>query len=242
MLTASPNAPTKIISWSGRSWVNRELQAFCGTYELDQASGLYFASETPKGHRRLISRLFLRLPEELREAALYLGLTVSTTSARKTRSGDQSAVYGAWDRGHAQISPHLEMTETSLSDALAMPHLLHECAHLFWSIQSAAAKARYTRAMVALVVPAFVEVTTYAQHFFDEWQDSRALNGFAAAHRENRALEKWVTESFCESAARLHCPDYKAEEGREVDDLLLARREAMERCFTLSLDCRMAVA
>ncbi len=237
-----PTNTIKIVSWTDRSWVRRQYQQFCGRYELDEKSGLYFDQETPLAHRKLILRTFLKLPKQVRQAALYLGLTVSTTSNRSTLSGDQSAVYGAWDRPHSQISPHLEMTETSLTPELVFPHLLHECSHLLWAIQTRAAKAAYTNEIRTQVDDDFIEVTTYAQSFFDTWQQVLLLaDGIGIAQRRNLALDKWVMESFCESVAKICCPTYKEREERHTEALLELRQAAMAEHFELTLENRIAV-
>jgi len=210
---------------------------------LDERSGLYFDWETPIAHRKLISRTFLKLPKQVRQAAIYLGLTVSTTDRPCTVSGDQSAVYGAWDRPHSQISPHLEMTETSLTPELVFPHLLHECCHLFWAIQTKAAKATYTNETTALLDDEFIEVTTYAQSFLDAWQQSLLIaDGFGIQQRRNRALDKWVMESFCESVAKICCPTYKEREERHTQQLLEWRQAAMAEHFDLTLATEFVIA
>lgn len=242
-----PSKTIKTISWTDRSWVRRQYQQFCGRYELDESSGLYFDVETPLAHRKLISRTFLRLPKQIRQAAIYLGLTVSTTSSPSTLSGDQSAVYGDWDRAHFQISPHLEMTEASLSSQLVFPHLLHECCHLFWAIQTRAARAAYINDIRAQAEEikdqddnGFIEVTTYAQSFFDDWQATLLLEEFSGVHhRRNLALTKWVTESFCESVAKICFRAYKESEERYTDDLLELRQAAMAEHFELTLESRL---
>ena len=85
-----------------------------------------------------------------------------------TLSGNLSAVYGSWNQfDQNRISPHLEMTTISLASEFVFPHLVHECCHLFWAIQSKAAKDSYTCAIVELVDAPFIEVTDYAQGYFD---------------------------------------------------------------------------
>jgi len=125
----SMSIPTvRTITRNERAWLNREFQMFCGRFELDQSSGLFFAELTPGYHRQMIGEDFLALPLKLREVALYLGLTVSTTKEQRTSSGHASAVYGDWDRPHSKISPHLEMSVASLdSTRLCLAHLAHEC-------------------------------------------------------------------------------------------------------------------
>ncbi|MBS2004345.1 MAG: hypothetical protein JST44_22750 [Cyanobacteria bacterium SZAS LIN-5] len=241
-----PPKTERVISFSDRSWVRREYQQFCGRYELDETSGLYFDSDTPSAHRKLISRNFLELPRPLREAALYLGLTVSTTSNRCTVSGNQSAVYGDWERQDNRIMPHLEMSASSLSSALSLPHLVHECCHLFWAVQSKAAKLAYIDQMVALVerfgADDFVEVTGYAQDYFEEWRKLINADGYAIATRRNRALEKWAMESFCESVAKICCPSYKQDEARQTDELLQERLRIMREEFNFDPARRLAAA
>ncbi len=235
-----PAKTIKTISWTDRSWVRRQYQQFCGRYELDERSGLYFDVETPLAHRKLISRTFLKLPKQVRQAALYLGLTVSTTSNPSTLSGDQSAVYGDWDRAHAQISPHLEMTEASLAPELVFPHLLHECCHLFWAIQTRSARTAYTYDIAAQVDDDFIEVTTYTQSFFDAWQKALLLEDSPGVlHRRNLALNKWVMESFCESVAKICCPTYKESEERHTEALLEMRQATMAEHFELTLTSRL---
>jgi hypothetical protein len=238
-----PSPTIRVINWHDRQWLNREFQQFCGRYRLDEASGLYFEWETPAAHRALISRTFLRLPDPLRKVALYLRLTVSTTNKPGTRSGSLSAVYGAWEASsHSRISPHLEMTQTSLSSQFVFPHLVHECCHLFWAIQSHAAKTRFARKMVELIEHGFIEVTGYAQGFFDEWQKLAFDDGPGAIQCRQHALEKWVMELFCESIAKLCCPSYKENEERDTELLLETRRSAIGEIFELCLEDRLEVA
>ena len=238
-----PTATIKTLSWGDRSWMSRQYQQFCGRFSLDEPSGLYFDVGTPDAHRKLISRTFLKLPKQVRDAAIYLALTVSTTSATHTLSGNQSAVYGAWDRPHLKISPHLEMTETSLTSELVFPHLLHECCHLFWAIQSRAAKAAYTDEMRELLDDDLIEVTSYAQSYFDTWQELLLISdGFGVQQRRNRALDQWVVESFCESVAKICCPTYKEGEERYTEQLLERRQAAMAEHFKLTLTKRLVLA
>jgi len=190
----------------------------------------------------LISNTFIQLPVPLRQAAIYLGLTVSTTQNPHTLSGDQSAVYGSWSSDHSHISPHLEMSETSLSSVLIFPHLLHECSHLFWAIQTQTAKDRYKSLMMATCKTGFVEVTTYAHGFYNEWQKLLLMDGFAIQQRRANALDKWVVESFCETVAKICCPWYKTEENRCNDELLKSRHEAIYENFGLAIDRQYRVA
>jgi hypothetical protein len=238
-----PSPTIRVINWHDRPWINREFQQFCGQYRLDEASGLYFEFETPAAQRALISRTFLRLPDPLRNAALYLNLTVGTTNMSATRSGSLSAVYGAWDASnHSRIVPHLEMTQTSLSSQFVFPHLVHECCHLFWAIQSRSAKAQYAWKMVELLDCGFIEVTGYAQGFFDDWQRQLDNDEPGASHRRRHAMDKWVMESFCESIAKLCCPSYKENENRDTESMLDRRRSAMVEIFELSLEDQLEVA
>lgn len=235
-----PTRTIKTISWTDRSWVRRQYQQFCGRYELDEKSGLYFDVDTPSAHRKLISRTFLTLPAQVRRAALYLGLTVSTTSNPSTLSGDQSAVYGDWDRAHEQISPHLEMTEGSLAPELVFPHLLHECCHLFWAIQTRTARAAYINDIQTQVDDDFIEVTTYTQFFYDAWKETLLLEESSGIlHRRNLALTKWVMESFCESVAKICYPTYKESEERQTDELLELRQATVAEHFELTLESRL---
>ncbi|CAN5678519.1 hypothetical protein BH10CYA1_BH10CYA1_63690 [soil metagenome] len=239
-----PTETIKVISWTDRSWVRRQYQQFSGRFRLDETSGLYFDVETPIAHRKLISRTFLKLPGKVRHAAVYLGLTVSTTNRPATLSGDQSAVYGAWDRPHSQISPHLEITQASLTPEFVFPHLVHECCHLLWAIQTKAARAAYTNEIRTLVeelgADDFIEVTGYAQTFFDAWQEALLIaDGLGILHRRNLALDKWVMESFCESVAKICCPTYKEREERHTEGLLELRQAAMAEHFELTLESRL---
>lgn len=232
-----PIKTERIITRNERSWVNREYQLFCGRYELDQASGLFFDQVTPAFHRNLIAGDFLLMPRSLRDAALYLGLTVSTTNKLRTISGNHSAVYGDWERPYSLISPHLEMTALSLSSALRFPHLVHECSHLFWVVQTEAAKSAYVRQMVALVEDVcvvgtnIVDVTAYAQRFFDQWRNLPDADAPGMVKRKKRVFEKWVVESFCESVASLCYATYRDSRGPDVDSLLAARLKAMREDF-----------
>jgi hypothetical protein len=232
-----PSTLTRTIGTFERPWLNRHYQRFSGRFQLDKASGLYFDSETPAAHRKLISATFLQLPKTLRDVAIYLGLTVSTTDMPGTLSGSLSAVYGSWDHSdHCRISPHLEMTTISLTPEFVFPHLVHECSHLFWAIQSKAAKARYTRKMMSIVDQPFLEVTDYAQDFYDEWHELLGQEIPFIQQRLSRTLDQWVLESFCESVAKLCCPLYKQKEGRQTDTLLEARQAAIAEHFDLVLE------
>ncbi len=226
----------RIVNWTQRHWARRELQRFCGRFRLDEKSGLYFDCESPVPQCNQIAQTFVQLPPLIQQAALYLKLTVSTTQALRTLYGDQSAVYGDWNRVHSQISPHLEMTATSLTSTLCFPHLVHECCHLFWAIQTIAARAQYTNANLALVTANFKEVTNYAQDYFDGWHSLLRSDDPAMQQRRDAAREKWLKESFCESAAKTCCPAYKAEENRHTFDLLKARQQIANDTFGLMLD------
>ncbi len=234
-----PSTTIRIIDRSNRPWISRELQQFCGFYRLDEPSHLYFDIATPPEHCALISHTFLKAPGRLRAAALYLELTVSTTSQPQTKYGFLSAVYGDWaQHRHKLISPHLEMSAPSLAPELVQPHLVHECSHLFWAIQSTGARDAFVGAMVELMKNNLHEVTDYAQGFYNEWQKLLKLlhqGGEAIVARLNRALEKWVTESFCESVAKICCPGYKHYEEREAEPLLDERRKLIASHFGLEL-------
>ena len=180
--------------------------------------------------------MFVQLPPQIRQAALYLKLTVSTTQSSRTLYGDQSAVYGAWDQAHSQISPHLEMSATSLTPTLCFPHLVHECGHLFWAIQTNAARDQYASANMALVTTNFTEVTKYAQDYFDGWHRLLRSDDPAMQQRRDAARQKWLMESFCESAAKICCPAYKGEENRHTCDLLKARQQIANDTFGLMLN------
>jgi hypothetical protein len=225
----------RVITWNERPWVRRQYQQFCGRFVLDEASGLFFDCHTPEWDRRLISSNFSKLPSALREAALYLKLTVSTTSNDYTLSGNESAVYGDWERKHDQISPHLEMSAASLHSASAFPHLVHECCHLLWAILSRTAKTAYIEKMVAVVeelgTENFVEVTSYAQSYFDEWRHLIGAEGVGVDFRRRRVMEKWAVESFCESVAKICCPTYKEAEKRDASQVLEARLKVMREEF-----------
>jgi hypothetical protein len=241
-----PTKTERVITWTDRSWVRRQYQQFCGRFELDETSGLFFDWNTPESNRQLISRNFSRLPQSLRAAALYLKLTVSTTNNAYTLSGNHSAVYGDWERQHAQISPHLEMSASSLHAAIAFPHLVHECCHLFWAIQSRAAKAAYIDKMVTLAeqlgTDEFVEVTGYAQSYFDEWRGLRDAEGTGADLMRKRTMHKWAMESFCESVAKICCPTYKEAEKRDARVLLAERLKIMREEFNFDPTNSTAVA
>lgn len=228
----------RTITRNERAWLNREFQMFCGRFELDQSSGLFFAELTPGYHRQMIGEDFLALPLKLREVALYLGLTVSTTKEQRTSSGHASAVYGDWDRPHSKISPHLEMSVASLdSTRLCLAHLAHECSHLFWAVQPEPARAAYIQKMLALVEKfraggdEFVEVTAYAQRQFDALNLLPESDDPGIVARRARLINKWAMESFCESVAKLCFASYQSEEGRQTDELLAFRLQAMKEEF-----------
>lgn len=231
---------SKTIDWPQRQWATREFQRFCGRFELDEHSGLYFDCETVQNHKALISKTFPHLPTSVRQAALYLALTVSTTQNAHTINGDQSAVYGAWERDHAHISPHLEMSAASLNSELILPHLIHECCHLFWVIQDKDARQRYTNEMIRLVSDDFVDVTLYAQRWLLDWKRQPDTTDGATQERRRRALNKWVTESFCESVSRLCCPWYKSDERLDASGLLERRHQAISNNFGLSIARQIA--
>jgi hypothetical protein len=210
---------SRTIGRSDRPWVNKELQQFVGRFELDAQSGLYFDCHTPSEHRALISATFLKLPVLLRNAAITLGLTVSTTMRGRTRSGHLSTAYGAWDESDpARISPHIEMSIVSLSPELIVAHLAHEISHVFWAVQSQSAQALYTGMMRKLALPNFQDVTEYARQFFAKG-----------------VLDKWVLESFCETVGKLCYPAYGDPESAAVVSVLAARHAAMQSSFGLTV-------
>jgi hypothetical protein len=224
-------ANSRIVCWPERSWATREFQRFTGRFDLDETSGLYFDCDIYSPHKRLIVQAFRYTPDLLRQAANTLALTVSTTRAPRTLLGDQSAVYGDWDRPPHQISPHLEMSEASIVPELLLPHLVHECSHLFWALQSKSARDRYHQEILKLVDGHAEEVTLYAQRFFNSWQKSIEAGG--AAETSRRAAQKWLVESFCETVSKICCPWYKEEELLDPVHLIRARHVIMESIFGL---------
>lgn len=220
-----------------RQWINKELQAFCGSYQLDDASGLYFDLDVSDEHRELISQTFLKMPRALRNIAIQLGLTVSTALFGTTKYGARSAVYGAWDaRDIRDISPHLEMSSYSLTPQFIMPHLVHECCHLLWAVKRFDRLA-FIQEMIYLIDTKFVEVTGYAQSYFDEWQELVQMESSPGLSlRREYAQQKWAMEAFCESVAKICCPSYKSYENRYTGELLDCRRVLVAKHFGLLFD------
>ncbi len=234
-MTTASEVPveTRLINRDDRSWTTWEW-CFLGIFERDPTSELLYARDTPAPHRKIISAAFLKLPLKLRQPAISLGLTVSTTSGASTAAGNLSTVYGFWQAiDPMEISPHLQMTTTSLSDQLILPHLAHECTHIFWACQPQQARAKYREAMSKNVDPDFLEVTEYAERAFRNWQwalaadeDNHVLTWRA------RTLEHWVIESLCETVGKLCHPAY-GRQGASISRLLEARQAAIQECFQL---------
>jgi hypothetical protein len=203
---------TKIVDRRNCSWMNRSFQNLCGLYVRDEVTNLFFHEQMPAEHQNKIVEAFDRLSPTLRESAESLGLTINTTNSPRTLAGHESSVYGDWQRVPGRISPHLEMTRTSLSAELIVPHLAHECCHLFFALLSDPDRKEYVARAARNVSADLVEVTAYAQRFFDEWQQTLTLSDELpyVSHRRAAARQRWVLESLCETVAIMHCDHYGA--------------------------------
>jgi hypothetical protein len=215
-----------------RPWASGEWRQFVGTYEREGDGCLLFCPSTPEAHRQEISAAFAEIPAPMREVALLLGLTVSTTTASLTRAGNLSTVYARWNAPWQEMAPHIEMTTTSLSPSLLAPHLTHEIFHLFLQMQDAQSRAACARAMIDLASGGLREVTDYAQGKFDTWHDTIESAAPEHAAAESRALREWLAESLCESAGKLRDCRYGRQDA-DVKKLLEVRRQIMDRCFQL---------
>jgi hypothetical protein len=203
---------TKFVNSRNCSWMNRRFQNLCGLYVRDEVTNLFLHEQMPAEHKNKIIEAFNRLSPTLRESAEFLGLTINTTNSPRTLAGHASSVYGDWQRVPERISPHLEMTRTSLSPELIVPHLAHECCHLFFALLSDEDREEYIVRAARNVSADFVEVTPYAQRFFDEWQQTLTLSDELpyVSSRRAAACRRWIVESLCETVAIMHCEHYGA--------------------------------
>jgi hypothetical protein len=228
----------RVIGPSERPWaVRRDYQRFFGIYEPDESCGIFYDIEVSEADRRLLRGTFKRLPAPLQQICREYQVTFST-AAGCTASGNSSAFYADFGRSSKErISPHIEMSDRSLTPNLVLPHMTHEAAHLWWRTRSEDARLDYTRFLLRTCLPGTIEVTDYVDEHFRNY--CRALEipdseCYAETHR-CRFRELWIEESFCDTVAALHVPSYPSyRRDSRVD--LNARRQAIGSMVGLSLN------
>lgn len=211
-------SPEKIIfSVANRPWArSREYQRFWGTYVRCPVSGLYFAENSDPSSIESVNQAFSRLPQQLQSLARQWQVTFSFTSGR-TAAGNSATFYADFSqRDRHLVSPHIELSLSSLSPPIIVAHLCHELSHLYWRTSPRQAQQSYRDFLQTNSDSLLVEVTPYAQRLFQEYLKEEEL-------RRNRPpeldppwlkeqdpyhLKSWTEESFCETVAVLACPDH----------------------------------
>lgn len=243
-MTDCCSAPLRVIGIEQRLWARRrEFQKFYGYYQLHGESGLYFAQGSDKVHIELVLAAFLKLPEVFKDLCHQWQVTFSFAE-RYTAIGSMSAFYADFTAESADfISPHIEMSDQSLSDTMVLPHLAHELAHLFWRTRIKSQRIAYRDFLENSCGSDTLEVTAYVQDLYGDYLNSlsrlRLCGGSPIAHCSVR--DRWVQESFCETvAARLSQLDaeefesnYYSCPNHTVD--MTARLVAMIHCFGLEI-------
>ncbi|HEY9774758.1 MAG TPA: hypothetical protein V6C81_13435 [Planktothrix sp.] len=230
-------ANTRVIDQSQRRWANGKLSQFCGRFERDSRSDLWFAKSTPEEERKRISAALLLMPAQLRHLAVELQLTVSTNWGKTVR-GDDATLYGEFTHNRkAEFSPHLEFGRNTLRCSLLVPHMVHELAHLFWNALGAKEQAEYAHELVTSSTATSIEVTSYAHDKLNNWRHACTIKEpYGPVHRK-AFLKTWAEESYAESAAGI-CVNGYTWKITTVD--LRARRATIRNCTGLRLPARIS--
>jgi hypothetical protein len=219
-----PREKIRNIGFSERPWaLNKQLQGFTGRFYLDADTGIYFQQGTPEEDIAKIKRALAGVPQILRDNAVELGVTMSTTPYL-TRMGNSSTTYADWRRkGTPWVSPHIEIGGNSLDGELAA-HLVHEFSHLFFDNLSTQMQDLWIEMLAESAHDSLFEVTRYAQSYFVEWRGTLKLPNNASYRQAHQlsSLRTYAKEAFCETAAVLSHPSYR--DGRCNVDLPLRRR------------------
>ncbi len=222
---------TRRIGLRERPWAySRNFQHMLGIFVEEPSSGLFFAEHTPEENVALIACHFRRLPPQLQALGRELELTFSTCEGA-TANGNSSTCYADFKRrDRREIAPHIEMGTRSLKPDMVLAHLAHEVCHLWWSSLRPGGRTAYMQYLIDSASPQSVEVTAYAQEFFEDWLRCQSIpdsEPYASAHRQHY-LEKWAAESFCETVAALVDPHYPSRNEKSTVDLPARRRKISE--------------
>lgn len=222
---------TKLVDSRTRPWAGKTFQYVLGRYEL-HSCGLFMHFDMEDEHVPPVARSFTSCPDQLKHLASQYELTVDVSPFSGTRCSDTCTMYGNWSAsGFKHVSPHLEIGRRAFGDNLS-PFMAHELSHLWWASLPAEAKARYQDFLISQTSSSDFDVTEYAHSFFVEYQSRKKKLGTKTSSLSSPGpikwtVEKWVTESFCETVALLSFPDYKSDESWTVSVDLEARREAI---------------
>lgn len=224
------SAPRKrVIDTIDRPWAARRLyQRFLGPYLLHPQTGIYFSSDATAEQKKLLVATFGRLPEQYQQLAAEYALTLSFCEFA-TANGNSSTFYADFRQSdRRKISPHIEMSQSSLSPQLVHAHLTHELSHLWWRNLAEQARQRYRRFLAETCNDGTIEVTRYAHDYFLHYLEEPAGNDAVSSARRQNSLQSWCEESFCESVAVLECPQYPHRLKNTTVDLKLRSRKVEE--------------
>ncbi len=201
----------RVLTTRERPWCNKRFQHALGRFYLDASTGIFYQEGTKPEHIERLRQVFPLVSKPLVEVGLKLGLTM-TTCEGLTPNGNSSTIYAdfrSYDR--AGISPHIVMGSGSLEDDFILPHLVHELGHIYFALLPESLRQRWTDLLSSESKPAALhEVTVYAQGYREAWLKRRQeTEGWCEQKSCCRVtLERYATETFCETLAVLASPSY----------------------------------
>ena len=220
---------TLTLNLSNRSWATREYSCFQGTFELDADSGLYFDPSTPEAHKARIRATFACMPPQLKQIALRMQLTVSTTAGKTRANNGYCTIYGHWSSYRPW--PHLEISLGSLGTELFYGHLVHELSHLWWFAGSEYMRTQFAHELIESQIESMVEITGYVHNKYLTWL--HAVKTDQPSGTQKAYLTLWALESFAESAAACVVAGYQSNECN-VD--IEVRRSMIQSVAQLNLE------
>lgn len=226
----------RVLTMRERSWCNKQCQHALGRFYLDASTGIFYQEGTSPEHIERLRLVFPLVSKPLLQAGLNLGLTM-TTCEGLTPAGDSSTIYADFrSYTKAGISPHIVMGSGSLKEDLILPHLVHELSHIFYALLPESLRQRWIELLPpdsSLNSPQ--EVTGYAQRNRETWL--KWLKETAGCpERKNCCrvmLERYATETFCETVAVLTSPTYLS---RRCNVPLAGRRAFMAELGLFFMD------
>lgn len=237
------NTPkTLSFSQSNRPWARRrEYQRFWGTYKQSRGSGLYIDSSASAANVERLNRAFAKLPPQLQALAHQWQVTFSFAE-QVTAAGNNATFYADFSQCDRKlISPHIEMSRTSLREEIIVGDLSHELAHLFWRSSPFESRVAYRDFLVSNSHEDLVEVTPYVQHLYKDYRQETvrrfklplSLQLPWLKPEDNYSLRAWVEESFCDTVAVLVLPSHPHLQAEQ--DLVAMRRGAIAALMALHL-------
>jgi hypothetical protein len=234
---------TLILTYAERPWATRRLSQFLGTFQLDRLTGIYLRQGVCEFDRARILQGFALSPWQLQAVASAWNLTIDASYSDRTANGHASTFYADFTQRRREcISPHVQMSQVSLSDELRVPHVTHELSHLFYRSMQEEMRIAYRKYLQSTVDARSADVTQYAWGYFAEWLASMN-EPTSVPHvlaKQRRLWNAFAEEAFCETIAALHCPAYVPAQWISTIDIA-DRGAAIERITGLAVGWRQQV-